>query len=307
MSAAHFTLTPAEAMLLLDLRRVASPGLFKVTAMALLLRRVLRAEAEAQRGWFRTRTVTRLRLGRLPALPPHEAAVVRLVQAASHGQPAGPTVELVVAAARHQYGPALDRFRQDLVLPALTGRRLVEVRATGLLGIRRPALTPSGTAARTRLQDLLDRGRMVPRWLDSDPRQAALAAAALGPLVLLVDELKPHLKRLASAMPRRDDVGDGGGDGGGSSGSDGLDCHHPHKGGSPDAAGAGAGLPDPGASDPSAFGPDGFDYGALDAAAFDAGAFDGLDSAMSSFDAATDGGGHGGDGGGGDGGGGGGE
>ena len=251
--------------------------------MTLLLRRVLRAEAEAQRGWFRTRTVTRLRLGQLPALPPHEAAVVRLVQSASHGQPAGPTVELVVAAARRQYGPALDRFRQDLVLPALTGRKLVEVRATGLLGIRRPALTPSGTAARARLQDLLDRGRMVPRWLDSDPRQAALAAAALGPLVLLVDELKPHLKRLASAMPRRDD----GGDGGGSSGSEGLDCHHPHKGGSLDAAGPGAGTPDPGASDPGAFGLGGFDYGALDAAAFDTGSFDALDSAMSSFDAAT--------------------
>lgn len=117
MYAAYSALTPAEAMLLLDLRRAAAAGLFKVTAMALLLRRVFRAEAETQRGWFRTRTVTRLHLGQIPALPPHEAAVVRLVQSAGHVQLGSPTVEQVVAAARHQYDPDLGRFQKDLVLP----------------------------------------------------------------------------------------------------------------------------------------------------------------------------------------------
>ncbi len=287
MYAARSALTPAEAMLLLDLRRAAAAGLFKVTAMALLLRRVLRAKAETRRGWFRTRTVTRLHLGQIPALPPHEAAVVRLVQSAGDVQPGSPTVEQVVAAARHRYDPDLGRFRKDLVLPALTGRGLVQVRAGGLFGISRPALTPAGTAERLRLQALMDRGRMVPRWLDSDPRQAALAAAALGPLVLLVDELKPHLKRLAAAMPRRD----GGGDGGGSFVSDGGDADRSrHHGGDPGIEGPGASSFNHGSFDHGAFDLGGFDFGALDAAGFDSGSFDALDSAMSSFDAATDGG-----------------
>lgn len=164
----------------------------------------------------------------------------------------------------------------------------MEVRAGGLFGIRRPVLTPAGTAERMRLEALLDRGRMVPRWLDSDPRQAALAAAALGPLVLLVDELKPHLKRLAAAMPRQD----GGGDGGASYVSDGGDADRGrHHGGDPGTDGPAAGSFDHGSFDQGAFDLGGFDFGALDAAGFDTGSFGALDSAMSSFDASTDGGG----------------
>ena len=301
MFAPEPALTPAEAMLLLDLRRAAAAGLFKVTAMALLLRRVLRAETETRRGWFRARTITRLHLGQVPGLPLHEAAVVRLVRPAGDAQPGNPTVEQVVAAARRQYGPDLGSFRKKLVLPALTERGLVEVQAGGLFGLKRPVLTPAGTTEWMRLQALLDRGRMVPHWLDSDPRQAALAAAALGPLVLLVDELKPHLKRLAAAMPRQ--AGDC------SPMADGGDADHGrHHGGDPGAEGLGASSLDQGSFDHSGFDFGAFDFGAWDGAGFDVGLFDALDSAISSFDAATDGG-HdgGGDSGGSDSGGGGGE
>ena len=289
MEAAPPALTPAEAMLLLDLRRAPAAGLFKVSAMALLLRRVLRAEAEQRRGWVLTRTVTRLRAGQVPALPPHEAAVVRLVQSAG-GEPGRPTVEEVVAAAKRVHGPALDGYRRDLVLPALVRRKLAEVRAGGWFGFKRLKPTPAGAAAQAELRALLERGRMVPRWLDSDPRQAAMAAAALGPLVLLVNELKPHLKRLAQAMPRRDA---GGGDGGGS-GPDGADTgsgrHKDCGSAAPDPSAPGPDAPGSGTPGQGIFDPGAFDFGALDAAGFDAGTFDALDSAMSSFDSATDGG-----------------
>jgi len=285
MDAAAPVLTPAEAMMLMDLRGASPAGLFKVSAMGLLLRRVLRAEAEVEHGWIRTRTVTLLRPGQVPALPPHEWAVVWLVQAVMRWQPHGALVESVVDAARREYGSALNRYRRDLVLPALLDRRLVRMQLSKWLKIERPAPTPAGTAALARLDAMLDQGRRVPGWLDTDPRQAALAVAALGPLILLVDELRPHLTRLAAAMQRRDEGADSG-----SSGSD----------------GPGTGHCPPGDQSPRVEDADGFDFGALDSAAFDAGPFDALDSAMSSFDAATDGG-DGGDGGGDSGGGGGGE
>lgn len=276
-------------MLLMDLRGASPAGLFKVSAMGLLLRRVLRAEAEVEHGWIRTRTVTLLRPGQVPALPPHERSVVRLVQAVMRWQPHGALVESVVDAARREYGSALNKYRRDLVLPALLDRRLVRMQRSKWLKIERPALTPAGTAALARLNAMLDQGRRVPGWLDTDPRQAALAAAALGPLILLVDELRPHLTRLAAAMQRRDEGADSG-----SSGSSGSDS-------------PGTGHCAPGDQGPCAEDAGGFDFGALDSAAFDAGTFDALDSAMSSFDAATDGGDGGGDGGGDSGGGGGGE
>ncbi len=269
-------LTPAEAMMLMDLRGASASGLFKVSAMALMLRRVIRAEAEVQRGWLRTRTVTRLRLGQVPALPPHEQAVTRLVHSAGQGEPRGPTVERVVAAARREHGDALAGYRQNLVLPALLGRRLVQVEASGWFKRERPVLTPAGAAALARLNAALDQGRQVLRWLDTDPRQAVLTAVALGPLVLLVEELRPHLSRLADATRRQDQGGDAGS---GSSGSDTSDTSHHHD--------RDRGQHEHGQQ---MDGPSGFDFGAFDGAGLDAGAFDGLDSAMSSFDAATDGG-----------------
>jgi len=74
--------------------------------------------------------------------------------------------------------------------------------------------------------------------------------------------------------------------------------------GSSGSDGSGTGHCPPGDQGHRAEDAGGFDFGALDSAAFDAGTFDALDSAMSSFDAATDGGDGGGDGGGDSGGGG---
>ncbi|MGI4954737.1 MAG: hypothetical protein ACRYGM_23265, partial [Janthinobacterium lividum] len=183
-------LTPAEAMMLMDLRGAAPAALFKVSAMALLLRRVLQAETKVRRGWIRTRMVTLLQLGQVPALLPHEQAVMRLVQVVLRRQPEGARVESVVSAARQEYGSTLYKYRQDLVLPALFDRRMVEMRRSRWLKIERPAMTPAGLTVLGQLNAMLDQGRKVPGWLDTDPRQAALTAAALGPLVLLVGELR---------------------------------------------------------------------------------------------------------------------
>jgi len=259
-------LTPPEAMVLMD-TAVRPAQLFKVTVMALMLQRVVRAVTEERRGWFRTRRVTRMHAGLAPGLPGHVQSALEVVRCANGG-----TVADVVAAARAAYGPDLGRFKQEQVLPALIRRELVQQGTSRVLGLfpRRLSRTPGGTAALERLRAALDRGRTVPAFLDRDPRQAAMIAASLGTLILLVDELRPHLKRLAEVLPERDSGGSGDGGGSGSDSGD-TDRHN---------------------LDPS----------------WDAGALDALDGAMTGFDSAFDGGGSdgGGDSGGGDGGGGGG-
>lgn len=259
-------LTPAEAMVLMD-AAVRPAQLFKVTVMALMLQRAVRAVTEERRGWFRTRRVTRLHAGLAPGQPGHMQAALAVVRDVNGG-----TVADMVAVARTAFGSDLGRFKQDQVIPALVRRELAQQSVFHVLWmfpLRRLALTQGGAAALGRLQAALDRGRTVPAFLDSDPRQAAMIAASLGTLVLLVEELRPHLKRLTQALAQRNDGGAGDG---GSSDSGGPEHH-----------------------DPS------WDW--------DAGAFDALDGAMdgfdSGFDSAFDGGGSdgGGDSGGSDGGG----
>lgn len=266
-------LTPAEAMVLMD-TGVRPAQLFKVTVMALMLQGLTRAVTDERRGWLRTRRVTRLYAGLVPGQPDHVQSALAVIRRVDGG-----TVADVVAAARTAYGSDLGRFKQDHVIPALSRRHLVQHSSSRVLwvfSLRRLTLTPGGTAALERLRAALDRGRTVPAFLDSDPRQAAMIAASLGTLILLVEELRPHLKRLAQALVERDDGGAG--DGGGS--DPGTPEHHDLNLGW-----------DAGAFDALDGDMDGFDAG------FDAG-----------FDSALDGSGSdgGGDSGGGDGGGGGG-
>ena len=204
-------LTPAEAMVLMD-TGVRPAQLFKVTVMALMLQGLTRAVTGERRGWLRTRRVTRLYAGLAPGQPDHVQSALAVIRRVDGG-----TVADVVAAARTAYGSDLGRFKQDHVIPALSRRHLVQHSSSRVLWVfplRRLTLTLGGTAALERLRAALDRGRTVPAFLDSDPRQAAMIAASLGTLILLVEELRPHLKRLAQALVERDDGGAG--DGGGS-------------------------------------------------------------------------------------------
>lgn len=253
-------LMPAEAMVLMD-TSVNPSQLFKVTIMALMLRRVVRAATEQRHGLFRSRQVTRLHASAAPDQPAHVQSALAVLRSANGG-----TVAEVVAAARRAYGQNLAAFKQKQVIPAMVQRELVQQRTFRLLWAfpwRRTVLTPGGAAALERLRAALDRGRSVPGFLDRDPRQAAMIAASLGTLILLVPELRPHLKQVAR-MLQEPDAGVSGDSG---SGSD------PHGS---ERHGLDAG--DDAGSDAFGGAMDGFDAG-FDAS-FDAG-----------FDAAFDGGG----------------
>jgi hypothetical protein len=52
----------------------------------------------------------------------------------------------------------------------------------------------------------MEDARAIPDYLDRDPAQAAALAAAAGSAILLVEEVRPHFRRLAEAL--REPAGD---------------------------------------------------------------------------------------------------
>ena len=292
-------LTPAEAMALLDPLGAKGQAMFKATVMALMLQGHVRAVTE-DRSFTRTPT-TRLHLrpGLLdtPGLPAHVRAAATLL----HG-PAGRLVSTVAIDARLAYGPHLERFRDEQVIPALIGHELLERQARRIMGLplgHRLVHTPAGAAVHARLRALLDQARNVPRFWDSDPAQAAAIVAALGTLVLLVDELAPHLQRLSDALrpPPASDAGSG--DGSGSSGDVGWGHGDRHRSTSGDGT-SGQSVPEwdgPGQDgglgamnwDAGAGGFDGAGLGGVDFGSFDAG----FDAAVGGSDTKESGGGWG--------------
>jgi hypothetical protein len=169
-------------------------------------------------------------------------------------------------------------------------RGLAEQRKTRLLGfipVTRYYRTPTGEAEKARLDDAIRDARQIPRYLDSDPAQAAALVAAAGAAILLVDELRPHYDALARVLRPPPD---GGNDGAGyTTGFDGPNDTTRHDGGISDSVSFG---------DSANFDFANFDFGSIDFGSIDFGAFD-----AGAFDAGfSDAGGDGGDGGGGDGG-----
>ena len=244
-------ITPGEAMVLLDPYRVKAADALKVTLIALLVQRVLRIDTESKARLIgKSREIAHVRLAdRAGApLPAHSASVVELVRSAGNG-----TMREIVARAGKIYGLRLSGFLDKLLRPGLVARGLLapeKIKIFLVFNATRFSLTPAGAAERDKLTRAMEEARTIPSFLDSDPARAAAMAAALGGMLLLIPELKPHLKALSDAM--RHDVG-----------SD---------------------IPDGGFDDFSS-GND-FDFGSFDGGAFDA--LDASMSAMDSgFDAAA--------------------
>lgn len=295
------TLTAAEALVLQDPQKAQGRAALKLTMMELLARRALSLHQEEKRGLLgRTRTTEYLRLepnAARFAQYAHVRAVVEVI--AEAGKPGTePTMQQVVAHARKAFGTDLSRYQSGYVIPALGQRGLVEATRRNVLGIfpsTRYQRTAEGDAALHQLQANMDAARRIPPMLDTgNPQEIAALVAGLGASLLLVDELRPHYRRLSQML--RPGATNDGGDASfmPALGGDGEEDRGPEQ---PD------GLPDVDTS------LDTFDVGDMSFASFDAldislDALDiSLDAFDSSFDASADSGG-GGDGGGGDGGGG---
>ncbi len=265
----------AEAAVLLSLPRPDARKAIKIGLFSLLLQQVLRLEVEERHGLLRTRQVVRLRIGPAAPRPLSDAAqsLLAVVRAVRDG-----TLPQIVNQARRQYGRTLAGFVHNCVAPALIRRGLAQERRTRLLGLlsyRRIDLTPAGEAERRRLEGAMHEARSIPALLDRDPAAAVALAAATGTAILLVDELKPHYRRLSEAMRAPN-----GGDPAGS-----IDVTSRPTGGGERADDDLTGLD--------------FDFAAIDFGVFDS--FDtGFAAFDAGFDAASDGGGD--SGGGGDGG-----
>jgi hypothetical protein len=278
-------LSAAEAFVLMSLPRYDARQAVKLGFMGLLAQGILRIEQEERPGFFRTRSISHLRVVANPPkeLPPVAASLVKITQIAA---PGGLMAD-IVGQTGYEYGRSFAGFVRNLVGPALVARGLAERRVSRLLGLvplTRFHRTPAGEAENTRLQDLLQEARAIPQYLDSDPARVAELVGALGGAIFLVEGLRPHYAALERALR----PADGGGDGAAGSWGNEYPSGDHADGENRDGDHFG-GLSDFGS----------FDFGSVDFGAFDAGAFDSFDSGFS--DAGGDGG--GGDGGGGDGGG----
>jgi len=271
-------LTPAEALVLLDPTIKQGRNPFKLSLMWLLAQKHLVA-SEQRIGWFKKRT-TRLQPGPRAGQPlsPDLQAVMDTVRDAHTG-----LMDAVVAAAVQRYGHNLLGFQTGIIYPALCRRGLIQLTRERFLYFstrERWSHTPAGKAMCARLEALMEDARRIPAYLDNSPAQAAALAAALGGLILLLPELRPHLESIANVM-QRPPSGDGG-----SSSSDGGET----SSGAPANSEQDAGL----SQTPE------FNFNVGD---FDTANFDSLDASLSaldtSFDASSDSSDGGGDGGGG--------
>lgn len=255
-------LSAPEAFVLMSLPRFDASQALKLGFMGLLAQGILRMETEDRAGLIRSRHIPHLHVSpSAPAsLPPIAASLVTVVRAA---EPDGLIKDVVRQSAR-EYGKALLGFAQNLVIPALGARGLVEERRSRVLGlvpVTRYYRTPAGEAEKTRIDSLIADARSIPDYLERDPAQAAALVAALGGAILLVEGLRPHYQAIAASMRQQypgDSSGAGWTDSGGFDGGGSFDFGN-------------------------------VDFGGLDFGAFDAGAFDSFDAGFS--DAGGDGGG----------------
>jgi hypothetical protein len=197
------SLTPAEALVLLDPMGDQGIQAAKVTFLGLMAEGVLRQQTIENRFMGSHQGV---RVAREPAAaPPHVAAVLEAVRYSKSGRVSD------IAARLSKTTNRFASFVPDLVRPRLVQRGLLaetrrqEQRRTLLLFRRTVTVstfhpTEAGKREQARIRDAIDQGPEIRALLDSDPPRAAAMALALGPLLLLIPALMPVLGQLSGAM-----------------------------------------------------------------------------------------------------------
>jgi hypothetical protein len=162
----------------------------------------LQGEAEQRRVLFVSSTAVRLvrRPGR-GSLPAELAPVLEALF-----PPAKPAASLSRTEAVHRlqqrFGYDYGKYRAQHVRPALVERGwLVEeaYRTLGVIRRRRFVRTAEGERVKQEIETLLQSAADAAALITSAPRRAVELVAALGPLALISEPLRPHLPALARA------------------------------------------------------------------------------------------------------------
>jgi len=186
-------LSAAESQLLLD-QKYSSPWTLKLTFLELMARgMVCFRPCEDGQGYC-------LRVLALPAAdaPPHVASLMATLRAR---QSRDAPLDEVTTLLRNKYGNLVKSFKDDLVLPSLVARGLLEEERFGLFWLgTRLRLTAAGEAERQRIEKELQEAREIPQLLSTNPAHAAAIAVRAGGSILLVDRLSFHYAELDAAI-----------------------------------------------------------------------------------------------------------
>ncbi|HEX8362864.1 MAG TPA: hypothetical protein VF613_22260, partial [Longimicrobium sp.] len=162
----------------------------------------LRAQAPEKRSWFGGGAGARIVRGPAPARVAEHLAPVLEALFPPGKPPAALAPTEVMHRLQRAFGYDYGRYLARHIRPRLVSRGLLEVESYPWLGIfnrRRYRCTPAGARLSERIVADLQAAEEIPQLLQRAPRRAAAAAAALGGLVLIADDLRPHLGVLAEA------------------------------------------------------------------------------------------------------------
>jgi hypothetical protein len=200
-------LTVAEALVLREPNKQQGRAALKLTLIDMLARGALvlrRKERKILLGGFLKAEYLQVAPDAVRRVPnrPHVRAVLNVLTNVRAEK--GATIGQIVAKARQRFGADFAGFQTKHVLPALVGRGLLEGYKARVLLLFSTTLyrhTPEGTAVLRHIEEQIAQARAIPDFLDRDPAHAA--ALALGSMLLLVEELKPHYSRVSAALHAR--------------------------------------------------------------------------------------------------------
>ncbi len=188
-------LTPPEQFLLLNPQGASPSELIKIGLFALIAGGIVKVTEGPPKGILSRRPTSLFDLvaGRSRDAPRALMPLVEVMRNVGEG-----STDIVAAEARKAFGNKLLKFREQLQ-DGLVKRGVLtrEIKPVMFVFARTVhELTPAGTTARDEIKRKIESAWRLPNLLHSDPQEAALIMAAAGTSLLLVQELRPHYRRM---------------------------------------------------------------------------------------------------------------
>ena len=179
---------------------------FKLAVKELVASGALRVEAvEVRRRLGGRRRVAALGAGARVRTRP-QSVLIPVLDLFHGARAAVVPIDDFAVAARKRLGRRCNKYRDDYLLPALSGRRLIR---TGGRGAKGTTWTPDGRQAVDDLDRLMEVGkRRLRAWVHYEPSKAVAYVANAGAAILLMDDLYPQFARLGRLLAERRVAGD---------------------------------------------------------------------------------------------------